>query len=144
MAGLSHEEGIKVVFRGFVLLGIVTIVEVIIALVGNGHIIPGFTLPKLIMYPVMIGLSLYKAYFIISEFMHMKYEVRGLAMSVILPTFLLIWAIIAFLQEGSSWGERREIIKERNEVEKIETESTPNQTGMLVNPSELSGELRVY
>ncbi len=114
MAGLSYEAGKKQAYRGFILLGIVTIAEVLIALIGNGHVIPGFSLPKFIMYPLMIGLSLYKAYFIVNEFMHMKYEVKGLAMSVVLPTFLLIWAIIAFLQEGWSWGDRRQKIKDRN------------------------------
>ena len=47
--------------------------------------------------------------------MHMAYEVRGLVMSVLLPTSLLIWAIIAFFQEGNSWGERRDQIQEKNE-----------------------------
>ena len=78
------------------LLAVVTLIEVFIALIGNGHVIDGFELPRLIMYPVMIGLSLYKAYFIIYEFMHMRYEVPGLRASVLLPTLLLVWAIIAF------------------------------------------------
>ena len=47
---VSYEEGIQVVKRGFLLLGAITIGEVMIALIGNGHIIPGFTLPKLLMY----------------------------------------------------------------------------------------------
>jgi cytochrome c oxidase subunit IV len=111
---LSREEGIKVVMAGLRLLAIITIVEVAIALLGNGHIIHGFHLPKWIMYPVMIGFSLYKAYFIVYEFMHMKYEVGGLAKSVLLPTLLLVWGIIAFFQEGNSWKERRELIKEKN------------------------------
>ena len=71
---------------------------------------------------IIIALSLYKAYFIVYEFMHMKYEMRGLAMSVLLPTLLLIWAIIAFFQEGDSWKERREQIKEKNE-EHLEEDS---------------------
>lgn len=112
--GLSYEESKKVVFRGLGLLAVVTLAEVAIALIGNGHIIEGFELPKLIMYPLMIGLSLYKAYFIVYEFMHMRYEVKGLAMSVLLPTLLLVWAIIAFFQEGSSWGARRTQIKEKD------------------------------
>lgn len=128
--GLSYEESKKVVFRGLILLGIVTLVEVFIALIGNGHIIDGFELPKWIMYPLMIGLSLYKAYFIVYEFMHMRYEVRGLAMSVLLPTLLLVWAIIAFFQEGSSWGERRELIEQKN-MEPIEAPANP--AGMLLN-----------
>jgi cytochrome c oxidase subunit IV len=115
--GLSYEEGKKVVLKGMILLAVVTLVEVLIALVGNGHIIDGFHLPKIIMYPLMIGLSLYKAYFIVYEFMHMRYEVKGLAMSVLLPTLLLVWGVIAFLQEGSSWGSRRALIKSKNAVE---------------------------
>jgi cytochrome c oxidase subunit IV len=124
MAGVSYEEGKKQAYRGFVLLGIITIVEVLIALVGNGHVIEGFRVAKWIMYPLMIAFSLYKAYFIVSEFMHMKYEVRGLAMSVILPTMLLIWAIIAFLQEGNFWGYRRQLIKDKNAIDANEGKQT--------------------
>lgn len=123
--GLSYEEGKKVVFKGLILLAIVTLVEVLIALLGNGHIIHGFTLPKIIMYPAMIGLSLYKAYFIVYEFMHMRYEVKGLAMSVLLPTLLLVWGIIAFLQEGNSWGNRREQINQKNAIEVSAREVIP-------------------
>ena len=130
MEHLSYEESKRVTIQGLILLGVVTLIEVAIALVGNGHVIDGFMLPKWIMYPVMIGLSLYKAYYIISYFTHMKYEVRGLAMSVLLPTLLLVWAIIAFLQEGGSWGNRRQLIKEKNQ-EKVE-ESTEDLQGMLL------------
>jgi len=114
--GHDYEKAKKLVWRGFWLLFIVTLAEVGIALLGNGHVIDGFRLPKYIMYPAMIGLSLYKAYFIISEFMHMRYEVRDLALTVLLPTLLLVWAIIAFLQEGNSWGERRQQIKQFDEI----------------------------
>lgn len=119
MGHLNYEEAKKVVFKGLIILGVVTLAEVFIALIGNGHIIQGFELPKIVMYPLMIGLSLYKAYFIVFEFMHMRYEVKGLAMTVLLPTLLLIWAIIAFFQEGDSWGKRREQIQQKN-AEKIE------------------------
>lgn len=103
----SYEEGKSVAMRGLYLLGVVTIVEVLIALLGNGHLIEGVHLPRFIMYPVMIGLSLYKAYFIVYFFMHMAYEVSDLRLSVLLPTLLLIWAMIAFFMEGHYWGERR-------------------------------------
>ncbi len=115
--GLSYEESKKLVVKGLILLGIITLVEVAIALLGNGHIIEGMIWPKWVMYPLMIGFSLYKAYFIVYEFMHMKYEVKGLAMSVILPTLLLVWAIIAFFHEGNSYKERRELILEKNRKE---------------------------
>jgi cytochrome c oxidase subunit 4 len=126
--GLTYEEGKKVVVKGMILLGIVTLVEVLIALLGNGHLISGFYLPKILMYPAMIILSLYKAYFIVYEFMHMRYEVKGLAMSVLLPTLLLVWGIIAFLQEGNSWGNRREQIQQKNAIEVMEVQKTEPST----------------
>lgn len=78
---LSPEEGKRVVYKGMILLAVITLIEVFIALIGNGHVIDGFHLPKWVMYPAMIMLSLYKAYYIISEFMHMKYENKGLVIS---------------------------------------------------------------
>jgi cytochrome c oxidase subunit IV len=116
---LSYEEGKKVVFRGLLLLAAITVVEVLFALLAKGHLIHGFNLMdgvgRYAYMAAMIGASIYKAYFIIFEFMHMKYEVKGMAMSVLLPICLLVWAIIAFFQEGGSWGARREQIKQKNE-----------------------------
>lgn len=119
MGHLSYEESIKKVYRGLVLLAAVTLVEVFLSLLGKGYVIPGAEDYSAIIYLVglgLIGLSLYKAYFIIYEFMHMRYEMKGLAMTVLLPTLLLVWAIIAFFQEGDSWKGRRDQIKEKNEI----------------------------
>jgi hypothetical protein len=117
MGHLTYEESKKAVFKGLILLGAITIVEVFIALIGNGHVIEGHEWPIWIMYPLMISLSLYKAYFIVYQFMHMKYEVKGLALSVLMPMLLLVWGIIAFFQEGHSWKERREQIKDLDKKE---------------------------
>ena len=103
MSHLTYEESKKVVFKGLILLAIVTLLEVFVALLGKGYIVEGFELPRWIMYGAMISLSLYKAYFIIYEFMHLKYEVPGMRKSVLLPLILLIWGIIAFMQEGNAW-----------------------------------------
>ena len=46
----------------------------------------------------------------------MKYEVPGLVRSVLLPLFLLVWAIIAFLYEGSYWESSRAGINEKNSI----------------------------
>jgi hypothetical protein len=117
MSHKSYEESKKAVVKGLFLLGIVTLVEVFISLFGKGHIVPGVHHISWIAYPlglIIAALSIYKAYFIIYEFMHMAYEVKGLALTVLLPTSLLIWALIAFFQEGSSWKARREFVKEKN------------------------------
>jgi cytochrome c oxidase subunit IV len=115
--GLTYEESKKKVVFGLYLLGGVTIVEVVFSLLGKGHLIPGLGEITWLHYLIgflLIALSLYKAYFIVYEFMHMRYEVKGLALSVLLPTLLLVWAIIAFFQEGDSWKNRREQIKEKD------------------------------
>jgi cytochrome c oxidase subunit IV len=121
MAGhQTYEEQKALVFKGLMILGAVTIVEVLIALLAKGHMIHGVDFKHgfghYVYMALMVGFSLYKAYFIIFYFMHMAYELRGLVLSVLLPTSLLVWAIIAFFQEGSSWGARRELIKEKNEA----------------------------
>ena len=127
MGHKSYEESIKAVYRGLILLAIVTLIEVFFSLLGKGHIvggIKGIGWIGIVVGIILIALSLYKAYFIIYEFMHMRYEVKGLAMSVLLPTVLLIWAIIAFFQEGDSWKNRREKIKEKDEIPVQDGQST--------------------
>ncbi len=112
------------VFNGLIRLGIITIIEVLIALLAKGHLIPGVAFkhgfPHYVYMALMVGFSLYKAYFIIYFFMHMAYEIRGFAMTVLLPTTLLIWAVIAFFQEGSYWGRSREEIKQKNNEDRQE------------------------
>ncbi|TVR80441.1 MAG: hypothetical protein EA409_08405 [Saprospirales bacterium] len=107
----DYETAKKVVLKGLILLALVTVAEVFIALLGKGHIISGFYLPRWFIYLAMIGLSVYKAYFIMGEFMHLRYEVKGLVSSILLPFLLLVWAIIAFLWDGSHWGQQREDYK---------------------------------
>lgn len=121
MAHHTYEDQKKLVFYGLKLLGIITVVEVLFALFAKGHIMPSVTFGKdggfgqVIYMLAMIGASMYKAYFIIFFFMHMAHEVRGLVLTVLMPTTLLIWAIIAFFQEGGQWGAAREQIKQKNE-----------------------------
>lgn len=132
MAGnKTYEESIKAVYWGLILLAIITLVEVGVSLFGKGHIWEGAKDAGWVVWVaglLIIALSAYKAYFIIYEFMHMGYEVKGLAMSVLLPTLLLVWGIIAFMQEGNSWGDRRELIQERNE---IDPNAPDDATGMI-------------
>jgi len=128
MGHLSYEESKKLVFKGLVLLAIVTLVEVGVALLANGHVTESIDIGNGWMrYPymlIMIGLSVYKAYFIIYEFMHMRYEMKGLVISVLMPMGLLIWALVAFFNEGKSYGERRNVIDERDKIE-VDESKTP-------------------
>ena len=120
MAHQDKSAAIRGVYRGLVLLAVVTLIEVGLSLFGKGYIWAGAEDYKIVFILVGLGLivfSLYKAYFIVYEFMHMGHEVRGLRISVLLPTLLLVWAIIAFFQEGGSWEARRAQIREKDKVE---------------------------
>lgn len=131
--GHSYEKSKKIALSTILILGFITIFEVLFALAGKGHLFGGaLMMPGIVIAGVMIFLSATKAYLIIYEFMHMKYEVPGLVRSVLLPTLLLVWAVIAFFYEGSDWQKRRDLIIQKNR-EKVETRK-PNseaQTGMV-------------
>ncbi len=136
--GLSYEESKKLVFKGLILLGVVTLVEVFISLLAKGHVISGLEDYVWLAYVaglILIALSLYKAYYIVFEFMHMRYEAKGLAMTVLLPTLLLVWALIAFFQEGDSWGDRRELIKEKD-AEKVQVSEEGEEKPKSIYPLE--------
>ena len=124
----DYEKSKKLALKIILILALITIVEVLIALTGKGYIIKGFHMPLVLIGGFMILFSALKAYLIIYEFMHMKYEVPGLVKSVLLPTFLLVWGVIAFLYEGNDWGNRRQLIDNKNKEERVKA---PEGTGMI-------------
>lgn len=119
---MAHEYSAakKIATKTIIILAVVTVLEVMVALTGKGYIIEGFHITPWVMNITMIAMSLYKAYLIVYEFMHMKYEAKGLKLSVLLPTCLLIWAVIAFLYEGTAWKGNRDTVKERSKIEVVE------------------------
>ncbi|MCB0603199.1 MAG: cytochrome C oxidase subunit IV family protein [Saprospiraceae bacterium] len=116
------EAGKKLALKTILILGAITVTEVLVALTGKGYIISGFHMAEAILAIIMIAMSAYKAYLIVFEFMHMRHEVKGLRFSVLLPMLLLVWAIIAFFSEGNHWLHNRDQIIEKNEqVPAVET-----------------------
>lgn len=111
---LTYEQSKVIANKTIKILAVITIFEVFFALLGKGYIISGWHFWPWLMGLVMVVLSVYKAYLIIYEFMHMKYEVPGLVKTVLLPMGLLIWAVIAFGYEGQYWKNSRAKVK--NEV----------------------------
>ena len=108
MAHLTYEESKKAVVKGLIFLGIITIVEVTIALLAKGHLIEGFHLNRTFYAILMAVFSIVKALFILGEFMHLKYESKGLRIGLAIPFLLLLWGAIAFMHDGSSFEKRRE------------------------------------
>ncbi len=113
---LSYEDSKRGVWKGLGLLAAVTVIEVMLSLLKAAEFAENLRLLIYFASLLIIALSLYKAYFIIYEFMHMGYEVKALAMTVLLPTFLLLWGMIAFFNEGDAWRKGREKIINKNEL----------------------------
>ena len=87
-------------------------------------------------------MAAYKAYFIVGDFMHMKFEAKGLALTVLLPLLLLVWALIAFLQEAGSWGARRVQVQEFNKI-KPTSVAPPKVDAAAVAPADSAAKAAV-
>ncbi len=124
----DYETSKKTAVRIITILAIITIAEVTFTLLGKGYIFESVEFWPPIIALVMIIMSIVKAYFIVYEFMHMKYEVPALAKTVLLPTLLLLWAIAAFLFEGKYWNVRHDEVKQKMEAAPIQSTT---ETGMI-------------
>lgn len=101
----EHTGGTKKIWNTFWLLSALTVVELVLGLlIYNIHKgeNPNHTLVLAFKGMVCI-LTLAKAYYIVSIFMHLGDEVRNLIMTIIVPLCLFIWFIAAFLWDGDSW-----------------------------------------
>jgi len=63
----------------------------------------GHLMPKVLLNSFFVIASVAKAFFIIGEFMHLKYEKRVFMLSLGLPLAFLIWTLIALTIEGNYW-----------------------------------------
>ena len=105
----EHSGGTKRIWKTFWLLSALTILELTIGLIiYNMHKgeNPNATLVMAFKGMVCI-LTLAKAYYIVSIFMHLGDEVRNMIMTIIVPLCLFIWFITAFLWDGNSWKNLR-------------------------------------
>lgn len=59
---------------------------------------------------IFVALTIVKAFYIVSEFMHLGHEVKGLIYSIILPMMFIIWLIVALVNiEGAAVKDSRDI-----------------------------------
>jgi cytochrome c oxidase subunit IV len=72
-------------------LGIITAIEFIIAFtMGHGPLKTA----------IFVGLTIVKAAYIVGEFMHLRYEVKVLFWSILIPMIFIAWMLVAFVYEG--------------------------------------------
>lgn len=103
-------EGTGRIWKIFWLLSIVTVIELVM---GLGLAKEWYGDPAtsgtaiLFVKGVICILSLAKAFYIVSVFMHLGDEIRNLIMTIVVPLCLFVWFIAAFLWDGNSWKNLR-------------------------------------
>jgi cytochrome c oxidase subunit IV len=84
---------IKKIWMTALFLGVITALEFVIA----------FTMASgPLRTAIFVGLTLVKAFYIVSEFMHLKYEVKVLIWCILVPTRFVVWLLLALLIEGEA------------------------------------------
>ncbi len=84
---------VRKIVRITIILGIITSVEFFLAT----------AMPRgALLYAVFVSLTLVKAFYIVTEFMHLKYEVKIMIWTIMVPFFFVIYFIIMMLTEGGS------------------------------------------
>ncbi len=88
-----NKEKVRKLVRIAVILGIITSCEFFLAI----------AVPRgILLYAVFVTLTLVKAFYIVSEFMHLKYEVKILIYTIMVPFFFIVYFIMMMLTEGAA------------------------------------------
>jgi len=86
-----NKEKIKQLWTVAGILGIITAIEFVIAF--TMHHGPLKT-------SIFVALTIVKAAYIVGEFMHLRYEVKVLFWSILIPIIFIAWMLVAFVYEG--------------------------------------------
>ena len=105
----EHGGSTKHIWKTFWILSVITLIELGIGLaIYNIHKGEHPNAMLVLFFKGMVCiLTLAKAYYIVSVFMHLGDEVRNMIMTIVVPLALFIWFIIAFLWDGNSWKNLR-------------------------------------
>jgi cytochrome c oxidase subunit 4 len=105
----QHAGNTKRIWKTFWLLSVLTVLELGLGLaIYNIHKGPDPSAMLVLFFKgVVCILTLAKAYYIVSVFMHLGDEIRNMIMTIVVPLCLFIWFIIAFLWDGNAWKNLR-------------------------------------
>lgn len=85
------------IWKVFWILLIVTVIEVVMGMFFSHH------MPKWLIAIFFLALTVLKAAYIVSVFMHLGDELKNFLITVLIPLVLFVWFIIAFLADGGFW-----------------------------------------
>ena len=75
---------------------------ILAALTGVEFVIAFLMDASVLKTSLFIGLTIVKAFYIVGEFMHLKYEAKVLIWSILIPMIFVAWMLVAFLYEGGA------------------------------------------
>jgi cytochrome c oxidase subunit IV len=102
-----HEpaEDTSRIWKTFWILLIITIIELGLGLLMYLVDFPSWV--TIFLKGVIVILTLAKAFYIVSIFMHLGDEIRNMIMTIVVPLLLFIWFIAAFLWDGNEYRTSR-------------------------------------
>ena len=98
-------ENVKRIWKTFWVLLFITIIELGLGLLLYATDFSSWL--DLAVKGVIVILTLAKAFYIVSIFMHLGDEIRNMIMTIAVPLMLFIWFIAAFLWDGNSYKNLR-------------------------------------
>lgn len=97
-----HESNTGRIWTVFVILSVITIVEVILGIIKPAFLTDIDFISLSLLNWVFIILTVAKAYYIVWAFMHMEGETKGLRRSVVWTSvFLIFYLVFILLTEGN-------------------------------------------
>ncbi len=120
------DDSKKRIWKTTILLSVITIIELAL-----GYLLYATDFGStavMAIKGIIIILSLAKAFYIVSIFMHLGDEIRNMIMTIVVPLALFIWFIIAFLWDGNSWKNLRNEYRPKDPV-KYEQKAEPAHGG---------------
>ena len=103
----EHASGTGRIWKTFWVLSLLTVIELVLGYFlywKHGQLPYSLTLGTKL---VIAALTLAKAYYIVSIFMHLGDEIRNMIMTIVVPLMLFVWFIAAFLWDGNAWKKLR-------------------------------------
>lgn len=98
----SEESSTKRIWSVFVLLSVVTLVEVILGIIKPQFLTHTSFISLSLINWIFIILTIYKAYYITWAFMHMEHETKGLRRAIVWTgVFLILYLVFIILTEGN-------------------------------------------
>ena len=129
-----HEpsSGTGRIWKTFWILLIITMIELGLGLLMYATDFPAWV--DMFIKGIIVILTLAKAFYIVSIFMHLGDEIRNMIMTIVVPLLLFVWFIAAFLWDGNEYKNLRnrydktkqeELIKYHQEIKAADTTTHP-------------------